>query len=314
MALRWLSRRCLSRPPLARAFDAEIILLRVVETPPGSDDRALESFDWRMERAEAIDYLQGVKQRLRDEGVMVDIDVTAGRACEEILELARARNVNLLVVASHGVSGLTEFRMASTAHKVVFALETSVLIVPAQEPSLADKPFTTVLVPVDCTAHSDWAVALAARLARAESVDLEVLHVVRTPLLLDPQGTARERQLVDELITMNRAAASRYLDDLKQRLEAPGMPIRTQVEVADEIAPVLERHANAEEHPLVVLSTRGDARSEDGPFGSLVAVMLANTTHPVLVLREMDRNPHGIRRWSQPSAATYPRRAALSAE
>lgn len=298
---------------MARAFDAEIILLRVVETPPGATGRALDSFDWRMERTQAITYLQEVKRRLRDEGLQVDLDVTAGRACEEILEMAQARDVDLLVLGSHGIGGLTDFHLASTAHKVVFASGTSVLVVPAREVAPADKPFASVLVPVDCTSHSDWSVALSARLARSEGVELSLVHVVRTPQLLDPQGTARERQVVEELVTMNRAAAARYVEDLKRRLEVPEMPILTHVEVADEIAPVLERQATAEKRPLLVMSTRGGARFDDGPFGSLVAVMLGITAHPVLVLREPSRKTRN-HRWSQPATAMHPRRVALSAE
>ena len=299
---------------LARAFEAEVILLRVVETPRGAAGRALDSFDWRMERTEAIKYLQDVKQRLHSEGIEVDLDVTAGRACEEILEIARARDADLLLVGTHGVGGLTEFRMASTAHKVAFASETSVLVVPAQNTAATDKPFSIVLVPVDCTSHSDWSVALAARLARAESVGLSLLHVVRIPRLLDPQGTERERQVVDELVTMNRAAASRYVENLKRRIETPDMPVHVHVEAAEEIAPVLERRANAEESPLLVLSTRGGSRFDNGPFGSLVAVMLASTSHPVLVLREPNTRPRSDHRWTSPAGAMQPRRAIVSAE
>jgi nucleotide-binding universal stress UspA family protein len=298
---------------LARAFDSEIILLRVVETPPGGTGGALDSFDWRMERTEAIAYLRSVKQRLRDEGISVDLDVTAGRACEEILEMARARDIDLLLIGSHGVGGLTEFHMASTTHKVVFASETSVLVVPACESVAEGKPFASVLVPVDCTPHSDWAVALSARLARAEGVDLSILHVVRTPQLLDPAGTERERRLVDELVTLNRGAASRYLDDLKRRLEAPDMQIHTHIEVADEVASVVEAQASAEERPLLVLTTRGVSRFADQPFGSLVAVMLASTTHPALVLREANPKVRNNGR-SRSGATMRPRRSAIATE
>jgi nucleotide-binding universal stress UspA family protein len=300
---------------LARAFRAEIILLRVVETPAGTHGRALDSFNWRMERTEAVAYLEGVKQRLNREGLSVDIDVTAGRACEEILEMARAREADLLVLASHGVGGLSEFRMASTAQKVVLAAETSVLVVPARdlvEPGAV--PFESLLVPVDCSPHSDWAVTQAAQLARSEGVELDVLHVVQTPTLLDPQGTAREREIVDELVTLNRGAASRYMEALGRRLASAGLTLRSHVEVADDLAPALERHASGAARPLLVLSARGRSRFDDGPYGGLVAVMLANTGHPVLVLREPRRTKRNTRRWVSSLEAPSRRRAPLSAE
>jgi nucleotide-binding universal stress UspA family protein len=299
---------------LARAFGTEIILLRVVETPVGVSGRALDSFDWRMERTEAVSYLQRMKRRLNEEGISVDVDVTAGRACEEILEMAGARDVDLMVLATHGLGGLSEFHMASTAQKVVFAADTSVLVVPACETAaIADAPFQSVLVPVDCSCHSDWAVTLAAQLARSEGVDLVVLHVVQTPTLLDPQGTDRERQLIDELVTLNRGAAARYIESLAKRLESPDLTLRSRVEVADDLARAVERHATAETRPLLVLGTRGHARFDDAPRGTLVAAMLASTGHPVLVLREPRRTKRDSRRWSSSLEPPNRRRAPLSA-
>jgi len=300
---------------LARAFGAEVVLLRVVETPSGAASRAaLDSFDWRMERTEAVAYLEDIKALLKEEGLDVDIDVTAGRACEEILEMARARDVDALVLASHGAGGLSEFRMASTAQKVVFAAERSVLIVPARASVMEGAPFESVLVPVDCTAHSDWVISQAAELARVQGVDLVILHVVQAPTLIDPQGTPREREIVDELVAMNREAASRYVEVVKRRLQSANTTVRSFVEVAQEVAPVLERRANAEARPLMVLSTRGSSRFDKGPYGSLVAVMLASTGHPVLVLREPDPKhvSHRPRLRSHESAGR--RRAPLSTE
>lgn len=299
---------------IAKAFDAEIILLRVVEGPGVPMDRALGSFDWRMERTEAIEYLQRVKQRVQEQGVPVDLDVTAGRASDEILEMARARDVDLIVVGSHGAGGMSEFRMAGTAQKVVFASDMSVLIVPARDNVPEGPPFESVLVPVDCSSRSDWALALAATLARAEGADLIVLHVVEQPTVLDRQGTAREREIVDELVAMNRRAATRYVDAVKRRCECPETTVHTRVEVAERVAPVLERHANERPRSLLVLSARGSTSFDDGPHGSLAAVMIAHTTHPLLVLRERAREPEGRRRWLRSGDSMVRGRAASTIE
>jgi nucleotide-binding universal stress UspA family protein len=228
--------------------------------------------------------------------------------------MAHAREIELLILASHGIGGVTEFRLASTAQKVVYAADTSVLVVPARETTTEETPFETVLVPVDCTAHADWAVTLAARLARAESAELVALHVVEEPVLLEPHGTERERELIEEIVTLNRGAASRYMESLARRLEAPDLRLRTQVVVADKLASALGRHASAEPRPLLVLSTRGSSRFDDGPYGGLIGVMLANTGHPVLILRATNRGSRGTRRWSSPAMSSAPRRVPLSAE
>jgi nucleotide-binding universal stress UspA family protein len=294
---------------LAHAFDAEIILLRVVDTNRRSDARSLDSFDWRLDRAEAFQYLTAIRDRLRAEGIPVDIDVTSGRAADEILEAVRARGVDLVVLGSHGTSGMSQCHMASTAHKVVFGCPTSVLVVPARETvdtvdTVDQGPaFTSVIVPVDGSPHSDWAISLAARVARSVGAELIMLHVVREPKLIHPQGTKRERELVEEFIALNRRAATRYLGSLKRRLETESMPVHARVEVADDVVTVLERHARAEERPFVVLCARGEARHEDVPYGSLVTVVLTNNEHPVLVLRGVERTDGPQPGWPKVAAA-----------
>lgn len=295
---------------VARACDAEIILLRVIETNNGgAEGRALDSFDWRIGRAEAIEYLSEIERRLKAEGIPVDIDTASGRASDEILELARVRNVDLIVVGSHGRRGLTQFRMASTAQKVVFGAETSVLVVPSVEGGREGLAFTSVLVPVDGSPHSDWAVSVAARIARFHEVDLVVLHVVREPELLDPQGTPREAQLVEELVSLNKRAAKRYLSALKRRFERPGMTVQSRLEVADDVAPVLRRQAELEDRPLVVLSTVSGCGG--GIPGSLVTALLSHARQPLLLLRQESRGEAHRRRWSTArltrSAPTTPR-------
>jgi nucleotide-binding universal stress UspA family protein len=294
---------------VARAFDAEIILLRVVESGDGSAGRSLDSIDWRIGRAEAIDYLSTMKRRLKDQGIPVDIDVTSGRASDEILEMARVRNVDLVVLGSHGTGGLSQFQMASTAQKVVFGSDTSVLVVPAVENPGEGSAFTDVLVAVDGSPQSEWALSVAARLARSMQVALIVVHVVPLPTLLDPQGTARETELVHELVAMNRRAATRYLGRLKRHMEGPGLAIDVRVQVAADVAPALEQEAKSLERPLVVLSARCASRCEHGPFGGLVTVMLSGTEQPVLVLREPSAQERSPSRWRRERASESQRRA-----
>jgi len=294
---------------LAGAFDAEMILLRVVEMGDGLPGRSLDSFDWRLDRAEAIEYLSGIQRHLREQGLVVDIDVTAGRASEEILEIARAREIGLLVLTSHGTGGVSQFRMAGTAQKVVSGSDTSVLMVPASDNAPEGPAFTSVLIPVDGSPHSAWGVSIAARLARFQKADLIILQVVKTPSLLDPRGTVRETQIVDELIGMNRRAAVRYVEGLRRRFECPGVTVHSRVEVADHIAPVLEQQAKQAGRPLVVLSPCGDSRFGDGPYDGLATVMLAKTEHPVLVLREPNMRECSHSGWRRRTTSAIPRRA-----
>jgi nucleotide-binding universal stress UspA family protein len=84
-----------------------ICLLRVVFAPifPGVDPTEAQVKVVR----EAEEYLQGLKDRLRAEGLDVDIHVRYGDDVEEILDHAARREIDLVAMSTHGRSGVKLF-------------------------------------------------------------------------------------------------------------------------------------------------------------------------------------------------------------
>lgn len=66
---------------------------------------------------------------LKDNGLDAEGRVLQGDARDSILELARTENVDLIVVGSHGRTGLTKMLMGSVASHVVTHAHCSVLVV-----------------------------------------------------------------------------------------------------------------------------------------------------------------------------------------
>jgi nucleotide-binding universal stress UspA family protein len=81
------------------------------------------------ERAEAADYTEGVAARLRQAGLEVDIDLPAGRAEEMIVERAAALGVDLILMTTHGRSGLRRAVFGSVADSVLRHAACPVLLV-----------------------------------------------------------------------------------------------------------------------------------------------------------------------------------------
>ncbi len=102
---------------MAKIFQAELILLRVafVHFLPGSDPVELESAAVRESEA----YLERVAQRLTAEGLQVHTVVRYGKAAEEIIDHAAENQVSVIVMATHGRSGVGRWLLGSTAEKVL---------------------------------------------------------------------------------------------------------------------------------------------------------------------------------------------------
>jgi nucleotide-binding universal stress UspA family protein len=111
---------------------AQLILLRAAEahTLPTADAAEAQVKVVR----EAEDYLAGVKARLAKTGVTrVETSVWYGPPADAIVEAARFRNADLIVMSTHGRSGVGRLVLGSVAESVLRGSKTAILLV--REPS-----------------------------------------------------------------------------------------------------------------------------------------------------------------------------------
>jgi nucleotide-binding universal stress UspA family protein len=83
----------------------------------------------RQNEQDAKDYVLKVRDRLQTQGVSSRTVTVQGRAADEILSYAEKTNVDLIVMSSHGRSGLSRFFYGSVAEKVVRHSRVPVLLV-----------------------------------------------------------------------------------------------------------------------------------------------------------------------------------------
>ena len=109
----------------------EVILLRVVE--PVRETYELGE-DWRRDvegkaQAEAKDYLAKVADDLKKGGVAAETTVVSGQPAEVILDYAKQNQVELIIMSTHGRSGVSRWAFGSVADRVLRHSAVPVLIV-----------------------------------------------------------------------------------------------------------------------------------------------------------------------------------------
>ena len=224
---------------LARAFESEVQLLRVLASHPAP----VNGVEWRLLRAEAKSYLEGVAARLAKGGVSVSHQVATGNAPEQILSAARRWKADLLVLCRHGEGGVTDFHLSGTASKLVASASCSILVVDplgaaGPVPAAGPASYRIVLVPVDCSKRAEWAVCLASSIAVSTGADLVLVHVALQPELVEPaSGDARAAGLVRELGEINRPSARAYLDALVARIGDSRLAVRVRARACAGIRP-----------------------------------------------------------------------------
>jgi universal stress protein A len=112
---------------LARYFSAELIVSHAVREVPGphaySDPPVATSFDVPLYQQELAIYAENLLKDLVSHQISPEVRtrdlVTTGAAAPEILRIAAAEHVDLIVIASHGQTGWRRLVSGSVAEKVV---------------------------------------------------------------------------------------------------------------------------------------------------------------------------------------------------
>ncbi len=272
---------------LARAFDSTVRLVRVIPMRQRSGAVPMDIVD-RLGEAEAHTYLEARLADLVARGITAQGEVTGGPPADRVISAAQDCRADLVVLATHGSGGCTEFPLGGTAQKVIARAGSSVLIVPEGQPPAptGGAGYRRLLVGVDGSPQGEQALAVAGELGRAEGAELVLGYVLRVPEVVGPLPISAEHQaLRNRLTVLDRATVQTYLEDAARRLGNSGRTVRTRIETAQDVAPALVRMAESEGADLIVLAARGTSPDAGWADGAVATQMLAELRRPVLMLR-----------------------------
>jgi nucleotide-binding universal stress UspA family protein len=114
---------------------------------------------------------------------MVEYEVAVGKPAAEILRVSRERSCELIVMSTHGLTGMRKLFFGSTTERVLRETTKPVLVTPPQDPGitrLADlkRVVRRILVPVDLSRASLYQTQVARGIADALGIPLILVHVV----------------------------------------------------------------------------------------------------------------------------------------
>ncbi|MBN8249472.1 MAG: universal stress protein [Verrucomicrobia bacterium] len=122
--------------PFAQQFGATLVLLHVIEPMVFPGEFAYAPMQPQDMDEQRMDQARQRLQAAADElgtGVPVVPEVRLGRAWKEIAETAKSREVDLLIISTHGYTGLKYALLGSVAEKIVRHAPCPVLVVRTEE-------------------------------------------------------------------------------------------------------------------------------------------------------------------------------------
>ena len=271
---------------LAKKFQAPVTLLHIIEQDAPDEvhrDRHLT------EASEAEAYLADIAKRFFPPKSKVNLHVHTAPVADVARSIVDHSSdeiqPDLIILCSHGNSGMHDLFFGNIAQEVAALSMTPVLLI---KPNKSASPFLLqhILVPLDNESVHDKALPLAESLAKAYRAELNLVCVIPTLGTLSGEQAAASNMLpatasayldIAEEIAIEHFQG--HLDDFKKT----AIPATAEIARGDPVQ-VIARTAENMEADLIVLGTHGRAGLDVFWNRSVAASVARRTQIPLLLL------------------------------
>jgi len=239
-------------------------------------------------------YLQKISEAIKEgaertpgksvaKAIKVESAVLVGHPGEEIVDYAEKEDISLIVMATHGRSGIRRWALGSVADKVVRSTKRPVLLIRAKgaRPEVGEKGILNkVLVPLDGSKESEAVIPYIEELASKLEAEVVLLHILAPDYLFYQAERVWQRE-------SGRASAKRYIGKVAAQLKRKGIAAKAElIEVtAGTVAEEIIGFADEIVADLVAMSTHGRSGVGRWVFGSVADRVLRGGNTPILLVR-----------------------------
>ena len=274
---------------MAKAFDARVTVLRVLKPhAEGETPSPIDPVTWDIKKVEAGAYLDEIVRRLDETGTPAEQVLLEGDPASCIKEFADEHNIDLIILSSHGRSGLSRWNVSSIVRKVIQRTYRSFMLIRAYElkqPDLKGIRYHKLLLPLDGSRRAECLFAPASAVAQFFNAQLLVAHVAVKPEMPRQMPlTPEDQALMARFIKRNKQVAADYLKGL--RIHLPN-DFESLMRVSDDVAFTLHEMIDEEAVDLLIMSAHGYSGQSKWPYGSITTSFIEYGSVPLLVVQDL---------------------------
>lgn len=266
---------------LAKAFGSEVILISIYEPEETEADKTCQLY--------LDNEIEALKKLIGTAAIKISSVVRCGGAADEILKCADDYKTGLVIMTSHGRSGIVPWSLGSTVHKVLHKVGDPLLVVRAKEKPEALIPdlFKVVVVPLDGSHNGEAALPYVADITRKFGSALCLLKVVEPGKHVHTIGGLDYIPFKDINISTRKKAALQYLEEISSGMLDIKDKIKPEVRVGDAAKEIL-KSAESKKDSLIAVSSHGDSAIEAWAHGSVTYKILYSSKQSILFVPSPD--------------------------
>lgn len=266
---------------IAEAMSARLTLLRVV--PPfallAADPMLYEEMN-RMGEDESLSYLRSTAEALN---LAVPIEAVSdnGQPADSIIQFAGDHEVDLILMSSHGRSGVSRWIYGSVAERVLRQAPCATCIINAR--IVEELPqIRKVLVPLDGSNLAERALAPGRQLAAAMGAELHLLRVTTSAHQL--METPAMKEVFDEIEDNELLDAETYLESKRPDVDV-GDVVMVVKSVNGTVAATIVDYTAEQQIEMIVMSSHGRTGLQRWVYGSVAEMVLRSACCATMIIR-----------------------------
>jgi len=272
---------------LARRAGAVLHLASVQLPAPGYPHTTAEiAHTLEREAKERVEgYLAAQAESLATcHGLEATCTVLGGSPAEALADYARTNVIDLIVMTTHGRSGLGRFWLGSVADRLLRCAATPTLLLRSREqPQHTD--FRRVLVALDGSPEGEAVLEPVLALAALyHEASCSLVQVIEPPFAISPDLTVYPDRVDATLIKQQQALARSSLERLAERPRALGIAATAHLPVSPAVGAQILELARELDSDLIAVGTHGRHGAERLLLGSVADKVVRGAKTPVLVV------------------------------
>jgi nucleotide-binding universal stress UspA family protein len=218
------------------------------------------------------------------QGAQVKSSVAKGKPEDEVIEKAAADKNTLIVMATHGRSGIQRWLLGSVADKVLHGTTNHLLLIRASDQGKTDgeAPLKTMIVPLDGSALAEQAFPDVVDLAKKMQLQVVLVRAYALPPAISAEDYGYySAELLDHLESEARDYLQGKVNEIKQKGIANVTSVVNTGYGAEEII-MLARNTPDN---LIAMCTHGRSGIQRTILGSVTERVVRHSGDPVLIIR-----------------------------
>ena len=211
--------------------------------------------------------------------------IVDGEPADAVVEYTEKEGIDLLIMTSHGGSGIMPWTMGSTANKIIQKCQVPILMVRATHAILKRRPvkvFKTILLPLDGSPFGEAALQLTKTIASAVGSKIILLFIVETVQHIHTIGGPDHFAYSEQQIELMKKAALKYMEGAKEQFG--DRPVQIIVRTGDPAHEII-KVSKEENVSLVAMSSHGKSGMTRWMLGSISEKVLHAGKTPILLVR-----------------------------